>query len=156
MELKIQIQQRLQIFSQGNLHDNALALLNTLGYDSEKALNFDNSSDTFLDEFDKHDRKLKYWSKKQDWNGWIAFFLQAITHQAKGNSTRTQAIMSLYENMKNTIHNITHSQYSVYLLNAIFNKPIFKISDYVTQIAGKFMDELLEVLEEIQMDRYGK
>ncbi|GAH39706.1 unnamed protein product [marine sediment metagenome] len=32
MELKAQMRQRLQAFSQGNLHDNALALLNSLSY----------------------------------------------------------------------------------------------------------------------------
>ena len=83
---------------------------------------------------DEYYQRLKNISEGQDWNGWIAFFLKAITHQAKENSIRVQAIMSLYENMKNRIHEITHSQYSVHMLDAIFNKPIFKTSDCASQL----------------------
>ena len=42
--------------------------------------------------------------------------------------------MSLYENMKTKIHKITRSQYSFYLLDAIFNKPVFKTSDCASQL----------------------
>ena len=59
MELKIEIQQNLQALSQGNLRDNALALLNTLGYSSEKTLDIDNTPDAFLAEFDKRERKFR-------------------------------------------------------------------------------------------------
>jgi len=83
---------------------------------------------------DEYYQQLRNISQKQNWNGWIAFFLQAITHQAKENSTRAQAIMSLYEDMKNKIHKITHSQYSVYLLDTVFNKPIFRTSDCAIQL----------------------
>ena len=73
---------------------------------------------------------------------WIAFFLQAIIYQARENSTRVKSIMSLYEEMKDKIHQITHSQYSVYLLDAIFNKPIFKTSD-----CANFLKQEHEVYE---------
>jgi hypothetical protein len=36
MDLRTEIQQRLQAFEKGNLRDNALALLGALGYTSEK------------------------------------------------------------------------------------------------------------------------
>ncbi len=83
---------------------------------------------------DEYYERLRNISEEQDWNGWIAFFLNAITWQAKENGQRVQTIMVLYENMKSRIHEITHSQYSVYLLDALFNKPIFKTSDCANQL----------------------
>lgn len=76
-------------------------------------------------------QRLKAISENGDWNGWILFFLKAITMQAKQNSTRVRSIMSLYEKSKAQIQEITHSQYSLYLLDAIFSKPIFQVSDLV-------------------------
>ncbi len=84
---------------------------------------------------DEYYQRLKNISEEQDWNGWIAFFLRAITHQARENSRRVKEIMTLYDEMKIAIQNITHSQYSVHLLDAIFSKPIFKTSDLVRQFS---------------------
>lgn len=42
-----------------------------------------------------------------------------------------QAIISLYDDMKKQIHDITHSQYTVHLLDAIFDRPIFETTDFV-------------------------
>ncbi len=70
-------------------------------------------------------------SHQGDWNGWIEFFLKAITEQAKSNNTKVRAIIGLYDTMKQQIHEITHSQYTVHLLDAIFDRPIFETSDLV-------------------------
>lgn len=75
--------------------------------------------------------RLQNISHEGDWNGWIAFFLQAITEQAKNNNTRVKAIMRLYDEMKSRIHDITHSQYTVHLLDAIFDRPIFETTGFV-------------------------
>ncbi len=80
-------------------------------------------------------QRLKDISEQGDWNGWIAFFLKAIAVQAKQNSERVRMIMTLYNEMKISIQNITRSQYSVHLLDAIFSKPIFKASDFVKQFS---------------------
>ncbi len=87
---------------------------------------------------DEYYLRLKNISAENDWNSWIAFFLKAIAHQAKDNSTRVKKIMALYEEMKVKIHEITHSQYSVYLLDAIFSKPIFKVSDVSQQLKNEY------------------
>jgi len=81
--------------------------------------------------------RLSNISKEGDWNGWIAFFLKAIALQAQANSNRVKAIMTLYDEMKTRVHEITHSQYSVYLLDALFNRPIFKTSDLVKELKQK-------------------
>ncbi|NDB03692.1 MAG: Fic family protein, partial [Flavobacteriaceae bacterium] len=69
--------------------------------------------------------RLQNISREGDWNSWIAFFLQAIIEQAKNNNAKVKAIMGLYDDMKKQIHEITHSQYTVHLLDAIFDRPIF-------------------------------
>jgi len=59
MERKIRIQQHLQVFRGGPLREPSLALLNTLGYRSEKPLEIGNTPDDFLTQFDNRDRKLR-------------------------------------------------------------------------------------------------
>lgn len=103
---------------------------------------------------DEYYLRLKNISAEGDWNNWIAFFLKAIAHQARDNSTRVKKIMALYEDMKVRIHEITHSQYSVYILDALFSKPIFKVSDVSKQlkddygIHGKTISALLRQLRD--------
>jgi len=80
---------------------------------------------------DEYYVRLQNISRQDDWNGWIAFFLQAITEQARGNNAKIKAIMVLYDTMKGQIHEITHSQYTVHLLDAIFDRPIFETTDLV-------------------------
>jgi len=75
--------------------------------------------------------RLQNISREGDWNSWIAFFLTAITEQAKSNNKKVKAMMILYEAMKIKIHDITHSQYTIHLLDAIFDRPIFGTTDFV-------------------------
>lgn len=82
--------------------------------------------------------RLKAISVGEDWNGWIAFFLQAIVQQSSDNATRVQRIMVLYEDMKIRIQDVTHSQYTVHLLDALFTKPIFQTSDLVRQLNQEY------------------
>ncbi len=84
---------------------------------------------------DEYYERLKGISAAGDWNGWIAFFLRAITEQAGQNGTRVVAIKALYEEMKGVIHETTRSQYTVHLLDAIFSKPIFKTSDLAQKLS---------------------
>jgi Fic family protein len=87
---------------------------------------------------DEYYQRLSSISSADDWNGWIAFFLQAVAYQAKDNCRRVKEIMALYETMKVQVHEITRSQYSVYLLDAIFNKPIFRVSDATRQLSRTY------------------
>lgn len=83
---------------------------------------------------DEYYARLKAISASGDWNGWTAFFLEALATQARQNSQRVVAIKALYEEMKLTIHEITHSQYTVHVLDALFNRPIFRTSDLTAQL----------------------
>ncbi|MEO5329058.1 MAG: Fic family protein [Magnetococcus sp. THC-1_WYH] len=85
---------------------------------------------------DDYYARLKEISAGQGWNNWIAFFLQAVIEQATRNSVRVVAIQALYKTMKEKIHTLTHSQYTVHLLDAIFDRPTFATTDFIerTQI----------------------
>ena len=80
---------------------------------------------------DEYYQRLKAISAEGDWNGWIAFFLKAIALQAKENSHRVRSILGLYDAMKLRVRDITHSQYSVHVLDALFSRPIFRTTDLV-------------------------
>ena len=77
-----------------------------------------------------YDRLLAV-SRDDNWTGWCLFFLEAISTQAEENLTKTRNILSLYENMKNRVVNITRSQHAVRALDWIFQQPIFRSSDFV-------------------------
>ena len=61
-----------------------------------------------------------------DWNGWVLFFLRAITEQANETAQTVRAIAALYEELKAHVLSLTHSQFAVPILDAIFELPIFK------------------------------
>lgn len=59
------------------------------------------------------------------WNQWVEFFLRARIEQANRNLDAARKIISLYERSKTEIINLTHSQYAVPLLDALFERPVF-------------------------------
>lgn len=76
--------------------------------------------------------RLNAISRKGDWNGWIAFFLTAIVEQAEANSVKAKAILGLYERMKQIVPEITHSQYAIQAIDAIFKHPVFQSTEFIT------------------------
>lgn len=77
-----------------------------------------------------YDRLLAV-SRDGDWTGWCAFFLAAMTEQARDNEAKAKAILALYQQKKDWIAERTRSQYAVRALDWFFNRPIFKTSDFV-------------------------
>jgi len=80
---------------------------------------------------DEYYSRLSAISKEGDWTGWIKFFLQAITLQAKSNVQRVRLIMDLYEQTKDQVRELTHSQHTTQLVDTLFDRPIFRVSDFV-------------------------
>lgn len=78
---------------------------------------------------DEYYARLQDISAKGDWNGWVEFFLGAVDSQALENCDRVFGIRQLYEDTKTSVYETTKSQYWVQLVDALFNKPIFRISD---------------------------
>ncbi len=79
--------------------------------------------------------KLLAVSRDDDWTGWCKFFLAAVQAQAENNLSKTHDILTLYENMKEQIVNMTHSQYAMRTLDWLFERPIFR-SSYFVKNAG--------------------
>lgn len=75
-----------------------------------------------------YDRLLDI-SQRGEWNAWIEFFLTAVLEQANQNVEKVRRTLELYEEMKTNIAEITHSQHTIHLLDAIFDRPVFRTSD---------------------------
>lgn len=74
--------------------------------------------------------------KPGDWNGWVLFFLKAIVAQAEETSATVEKIADLYEQLKKHFIEMTHSQFSVPLLDAIFGSPIFRRASVEKKLAA--------------------
>ncbi|MBV5263247.1 Fic family protein [Pinisolibacter aquiterrae] len=77
--------------------------------------------------------RLRAISREGDWTGWIDFFLEAIIRQAQNNIDRVQHILSLYEDMKHRLEELTRSQYTIRILDALFDRPVFQSSDFIAR-----------------------
>ena len=65
-----------------------------------------------------------------DWEQWIEFFLRAVTEQSRINADRAQAIIDLKEKTLLRVQKVTHSQYTLQVVNYIFSKPWFTGTDF--------------------------
>lgn len=76
-------------------------------------------------------QRLRAIGTKGGWTAWVEFFLGAIEQQALANTDRVRGILNLYNEMKTRVSDITHSQYSPAILDAIFDRPIFQTADFI-------------------------
>lgn len=74
---------------------------------------------------------LRSVSRDDDWTGWCEFFLEAVRTQAEDNLAKTEAILGLYEEMKDRIFEVTRSRYAIRVLDYIFQRPIFTSAQFV-------------------------
>lgn len=88
-------------------------------------------------------------SEKDDWNGWISFFLTAVTEQAKENTLKAKAILDLYEKMKQKVPAITRSQYAIQAIDTLFDRPLFKSADFIRH-SGIPKDSAFRILSELK------
>jgi Fic family protein len=82
---------------------------------------------------DEYYHRLLAVSRDNDWNGWIAFFLQALIEQATENNQKATAIIGLYEEMKEHVPEVTHSEYAIRAIDTLFSRPIFKTADFILE-----------------------
>lgn len=74
---------------------------------------------------EEYQERLRAVSRDGAWTKWCLFFLAAITEQAVENEAKARAVLSLYDNLKTQVVDVTHSQHSIRALDFIFNTPIF-------------------------------
>lgn len=73
-------------------------------------------------------------SREGDWVGWLRFFLEAVIAQAEANGRRVRDILGLYNSMKETVSKATRSQYASAVLDALFDRPVFRSADFVERL----------------------
>lgn len=77
--------------------------------------------------------RLRGISESEDWTGWIEFFLQAVTVQARENNEKVKRILALYDEMKTRIFDLTRTTFTIQTLDAIFDRPIFQSADFISK-----------------------
>ncbi|OGN88612.1 MAG: cell filamentation protein Fic [Chloroflexi bacterium RBG_13_46_9] len=80
---------------------------------------------------DTYYERLNGISKNNDWESWISFFLTGVIEQARANGETAKAILALYDMMKREIANVIKSQYSIQVLDALFELPIFSTTEFI-------------------------
>ena len=78
---------------------------------------------------DEYYARLQGISRESDWTGWIMFFLRAIIEQARDNAARARQVMQLHDEMKGKVRDVTRSQHTAQLVDALFGRPIFQAHD---------------------------
>ena len=109
----------------------------------------------YMSQFLEENRKeyydhLKAITDEQSWIAWIRFFLQGIILQAEKNTLQTKTILALYDEMKMTMVENTHSQWTIQCLDFIFKQPIFNIKDFTREstVPKSSAARLLKSMEE--------
>lgn len=87
---------------------------------------FDEHRDAYYD-------RLAAISRAGQWDAWIAFFLDAVIAQSEENGERVRRMLQLYDRMKVRVVELTHSQYALPALDALFHRPIFQTGDFIAQ-----------------------
>jgi len=92
--------------------------------------------------------RLNNITRSNSWEEWITFFLEAIIQQSKNNIEKAQAILNLYGEMKQEIVEVISSKFSIQVLDAIFEKPIFN-SAFFVQRSGIPKASAIRILKEL-------
>ncbi|MGE7137865.1 Fic family protein [Luteibacter sp. NPDC031894] len=77
---------------------------------------------------DEYYQRLRAITERGEWNEWVAFFLGAVTAQARTNEKAATDIHAFYDEMKVAIPAATKSQYAAQITDTLFKQPIFRIS----------------------------
>ena len=73
-------------------------------------------------------------TEKDDWQGWIEFFLNAITELSKVNIERFKKMLELYEKSKSKFLEATQSLYAIPALDAFFRRPIINAAEFIKMV----------------------
>ena len=110
---------------------------------------------------DEYYDRLNEISREDNWNNWIIYFLQAVITQAKDNISKANQIHDLYNQKKEKIVNLTHSQFAIQVLDFIFSYPIFNSSQFIktAKVPAATARRILKALEDgsvIKLIKKGK
>ena len=97
--------------------------------------------------------KLLAITEEGDWFGWIEYFLNAIIVQAKKNIGKAKKIQNLYEHLKSSFINSTHSQYAIPALDAFFHSPILSSTAFAASSGIKTRATSNHILEKLSSQK---
>lgn len=87
----------------------------------------------FEDNKDEYINAMREVSESGNWNGWCAFFLEAIEQQAIRNLAIAEDIRTLYEKMKQVFSNVLSSKWSMTALDFVFTNPVFRNNKFTSK-----------------------
>lgn len=92
-------------------------------------------------------------SRDGAWTDWCFFFLTAVRIQAEENQKKTSEILKLYEQKKQQVDQLTHSQYAIHSLDFIFECPIFRSTDFVNNagIPGPTAKRIISLMRDARL-----
>lgn len=91
-------------------------------------------SQYFEENRDSYYNQLEQISNDGDWLGWIKFFLEALVAQSENNLQLVRKIIELYEQKKREITELLHSDQGIYILDMLFEKPLFRANELHQQL----------------------
>lgn len=80
---------------------------------------------------DDYQKSLRAVSREDAWTDWVDFFLRGIVEQAKDDEAKARRILALYDENKDRLVSLTHSQYAIHALDFIFQAPVFASTHFV-------------------------
>lgn len=107
-------------------------------------------SEYFEEHRDEYYDRLLFITERDDWQGWIEFFLKAVKEQANSNIAKAKELHNLYEDRKDKFIKATRSQYAVPALDAFFMKPLIDTTSFLTLVKSprrtgiELLNKLLE------------
>lgn len=78
----------------------------------------------------EYQERLRDVSRNGAWTEWIIFFLNGVKEQAAENELKARAILSLYEETKEKVIQLTHSQHAILAVDFLFTFGIFSAPQF--------------------------
>ncbi len=105
-------------------------------------------SEYFETHRDEYYKRLQDISDNGNWRDWILYFLEAVIEQSKQNIKKAKEIHALYDQKKQRIRDITHSQFSIDTLDFLFKYPIFSATQFRegSHIPRASVNRILQIL----------
>lgn len=100
-----------------------------------------------------YQERLRAVSRENAWTNWCAFFLQGIIKQSSENQRKARAILTLYEQVKTQVADLTHSHHAIRAVDFLFQHPIFAAPHFTrfSEIPKATAARILNVLREEQL-----
>lgn len=93
-------------------------------------------------------QRLRNITDNNEWNNWIEYFLFAVIAQAEANTKRAKQVANLYEELKNTIQQVTKTKASIQIQDFLFSKIMFQTPDF-TKASGLSKPHAARILKKL-------